>query len=66
MSYTPAVRGLLLAAACAVASAAGAAAGADLPEVIDRGVLRVIVASDEAPETFALAPSPTRTPSSAT
>jgi ABC-type amino acid transport substrate-binding protein len=55
VSHAPAVRGLLLAAACAVACAGPAAA--DFPEVIERGVLRVIVASDEAPETFALAPS---------
>jgi ABC-type amino acid transport substrate-binding protein len=33
-------------------------AAADLPEIKARGVLRVIIAADEAPETFAAAPGP--------
>jgi polar amino acid transport system substrate-binding protein len=35
---------------------AGPAAAADLPDVVNSGVLRVIVAADEAPETFSLRP----------
>ena len=44
-------------AACAAVLLLGAVAGsAELDELKSRGVLRVIVAADEAPETFALRP----------
>lgn len=35
---------------------AGAVSAADLPDIVNSGVLRVIVAADEAPETFSLRP----------
>ena len=38
---------------------AGGLSAADLPEIKSRGVLRVVVAADEAPETFAIAESET-------
>jgi membrane-bound lytic murein transglycosylase MltF len=50
-------RGRLTAFAVAVALTAGGTfvrGGADLPEVKTRGALRVIIAADESPDTFAL------------
>lgn len=44
------------AAAVLCALAAGSAGALDLPQLQKSGVLRVIVAADEAPETFAIAP----------
>jgi ABC-type amino acid transport substrate-binding protein len=40
----------------ALALVCGTASGADLPEIQKRGALRVLVAADESPEAFSLAP----------
>jgi ABC-type amino acid transport substrate-binding protein len=57
VSFTSCLRVIALAAALGLtAGGAAVSAGADLPEVKARGALRVIIAADESPDTFALIP----------